>query len=609
MDTFKAFVGIDFGTSNIGFAYSFPQNKNKIYLATSVTQPGNIKASENEDSSTITDAEVALSSKHDFKLTENRVPPVLLLNADGTINAFGKPAVDRYAQLVLTNRHQGYRYFDNIKLELYKIDDLTHESEIQDSEGRKILALELFPKLLRHVGKIALRSMRENLPKSIKITPSSVFWMVSIPAIWSDSARQFMRQAIVEAGIPRARIRLVREPEAAAIFLKSKMTQNEDDMLKLSVGKKYIIADLGAGIVDICVHEVLPGDRLRELYRATGNDVGGNSVDHMFIQFIIKIVGEESWKYFHWPKYFDFVKLMRNFEVIKRKFMHETKEIAIEIPSSLITIAEQKSKLKFSDIVNNIDCHELVNVKGGATLLIKKELVESFFKPSIDDIVRMLNDVMKETKNEVSNLLLIGGYSSSEYVKECIQKDLASLTVSRIPENELAVLKGTTLMGYEPDDIIERRSRFTYGFAVARTFNEKEDPRSLKFFRDGKILCRDVFYKVIDKNQLLRIGDKFRLETRNNDRKFFQFKQRDACAQLFRSNADDPKYCTKEEGCTEVFSTRIEAPTKGWSERLCTDYVLVVGNTDFEVHAYDIFTGRKYSTKEENRMMKPFLLA
>ncbi|XP_060597457.1 heat shock 70 kDa protein 12A-like [Ruditapes philippinarum] len=611
MGTFKAFVAIDFGTSNTGFAFSFPSNKDKIFLAIEESPEGNTPASENADGSTIPDGEVALSSIHVIKLTENRVPPVLLLNADGTINAFGKPAVDRYAQLVLTHRHQGYRYFHNIKMDLYKIDDLTHESEIQDSQGRKILAIELFSKLIRHIGKLALRSMRERLPKGVRIIPTSVNWTVSIPAIWSDSGRQFMREAIVEAGIPRDRIRLVREPEAAVIFWKSKMlkSQDESERKKFSVGNKYIIADLGGGTVDICVHEILPGERFRELHRATGNDVGGNSVDFMFIQFMKKIVSEEVWKCFYWPKYFDFVKLMRTFEVIKRNIAHETKEIVIEIPSSLITIAERNSNLKFSDMINAIDEHEFVSLEGEATLHIKKEIIESFFKPSIDGVLRMLRDIVTGTGNQVSNLLLTGGYSSSNYVKESIQREMSSMVISSVPENELAVLKGAVLMGYEPDDIIERRSRFTYGFAVATPFKEKEHPRSLQFFRDGKILCRDVFQKVIDKNQLLRVGDRFRMETRNNDRKFFQFKQRDACAQLFRSTADDPKYCIKEEGCTEVFTTRIKAPVKGWSERLCTDYVLVVGDTDFEVQAYDIFTGEKYSTKEENRMMKPFHLA
>ncbi|XP_045215250.2 heat shock 70 kDa protein 12A-like [Mercenaria mercenaria] len=443
--------------------------------------------------------------------------------------------------------------------------------------------------------------MRETISNNSKVNPNSVFWVLTIPAIWSDSARQFMREAAAEAGIPRDRIRLVREPEAAAIFWKKGMqTSGNLNIKKLSVGNKYIIADLGGGLVDICVHEILPDDRFRELHKATGNDLGGNSVDNMFIQFLMKVVSDKVWKIFFRQQYFDFVKLMRSFEEFKRKFDTKTEKIVIELPASLIKLAEQNARSTFSDIVKAVEEHEYVTVVDETKLHLKKEIVESFFKPSVDGIVSMLTDILKECSNtEINNLILAGGYSASPYVTEFIKMEMARMDVTHVREQELAVLKGAVLMGFEPTDIIERRARYTYGFAIARPFEEKIHPRKLKFYRDGKVLCRDIYHKVIDKNQLLKVGDTFKVETRNNDRKFFKFKQREACAQLFRSTKDDPKYCTKEDGCTEVFSSKIEAPERGWSERLCTDYVLVVGDTDFEVLAFDIFSGRKYTTRKE----------
>ena len=45
------------------------------------------------------------------------------------------------------------------------------------------------------------------------------------------------------------------------------------------------------GTIDITVHEVCFGGKLKELYKATGGAWGGTMVDNAFLDFIAKLIG------------------------------------------------------------------------------------------------------------------------------------------------------------------------------------------------------------------------------------------------------------------------------------------------------------------------------
>jgi len=117
-----------------------------------------------------------------------------------------------------------------------------------------------------------------------------VLWIITIPAIWTDEARQFMSEAARKAGLTKTR--LVLEPEAAALYVIGKTLEfdiKSRTTAQLQVRKKYIVADLGGGTVDMCVHEILEGDQLRELYHATGAYTGGTKVNKKFPKFFKKL--------------------------------------------------------------------------------------------------------------------------------------------------------------------------------------------------------------------------------------------------------------------------------------------------------------------------------
>jgi molecular chaperone DnaK (HSP70) len=69
-------------------------------------------------------------------------------------------------------------------------------------------------------------------------------YVITVPAIWSDKAKELTRQAAVRAGIARKRLTLITEPEAAALFCATLCTD-----MDLREGDRFMVCDAGGGTV------------------------------------------------------------------------------------------------------------------------------------------------------------------------------------------------------------------------------------------------------------------------------------------------------------------------------------------------------------------------
>ena len=95
VDEIKFFVvGIDFGTTYSGYAFSLSCEKLTFY------------------------SPHVWSSGHGG-LTSLRTPTSLLLNPDQTFHSFGFTAEDKFADLVYKDEHRGFYFFQRFKMELH----------------------------------------------------------------------------------------------------------------------------------------------------------------------------------------------------------------------------------------------------------------------------------------------------------------------------------------------------------------------------------------------------------------------------------------------------------------------------------------------------------
>lgn len=71
-----------------------------------------------------------------------------------------------------------------------------------------------------------------------------ISYVITVPAIWSDKAKELTRQAAIAAGISRRKLMLITEPEAAALFCATLCKE-----VDLREGDRFLICDAGGGTV------------------------------------------------------------------------------------------------------------------------------------------------------------------------------------------------------------------------------------------------------------------------------------------------------------------------------------------------------------------------
>jgi len=71
-----------------------------------------------------------------------------------------------------------------------------------------------------------------------------ISYVITVPAIWKDSAKALTRLAATRAGIPSDRLELISEPEAAALYCATKSIE-----VDLNDGERFLICDAGGGTV------------------------------------------------------------------------------------------------------------------------------------------------------------------------------------------------------------------------------------------------------------------------------------------------------------------------------------------------------------------------
>ncbi|XP_052819485.1 heat shock 70 kDa protein 12B-like [Mya arenaria] len=154
-------AAIDFGTTFSGYAYSY----RKEYLR---------------------DPLQIYSNRWDGQILP-QAPTVLLFNSEKTESYFGFEAEEKYDGLIKRKEHKDWRYF-RFKMDLHREKKLTRKMTIKDAQGRNMPAVEVFAAAIRHLK----NHFMEQAKLRVKIQENEVRWVITVPAIWSDDAKEFM---------------------------------------------------------------------------------------------------------------------------------------------------------------------------------------------------------------------------------------------------------------------------------------------------------------------------------------------------------------------------------------------------------------------------------
>lgn len=134
--------------------------------------------------------------------------------------------------------------------------------------------------------------LKFKLPSSIiKSTP--IEYIVTVPAVWSDSAQAKTRACAAAAGMGK-NLQIISEPEAAAIYALHAM-----DPHSIRVGDTFVLCDAGGGTVDLIsytVTELKPILKVTEAAMGSGRLCGSTFLNRIFQKFLVdKLSLNEEW--------------------------------------------------------------------------------------------------------------------------------------------------------------------------------------------------------------------------------------------------------------------------------------------------------------------------
>jgi molecular chaperone DnaK (HSP70) len=210
---------------------------------------------------------------------------------------------------------------------------LNHETKVESVTGKYVPAVDVFVFMIKALKDHCLEVVAKQ--QTHKPAEHMIRWVLTVPAIWNDSAKDFMREAAFKAGLTKSKdsnqLLFALEPEAAGLFCKETQVKvfggETEDMLKLKEGEKYLIIDAaglfckeskvrafggdtekrlklmkgekylvidaGGGTVDITGYQVLNDGKVKELIIANGGAWGGITVDKKYKELLTELLGQE----------------------------------------------------------------------------------------------------------------------------------------------------------------------------------------------------------------------------------------------------------------------------------------------------------------------------
>lgn len=482
----KVVVGIDFGTSGTGYAYSY-DNPNKIILGNFPRQG------------------------HEFK-----VPTEIILDSKfEKIKAFGVECKEYVENNQLKN---GELYFKAIKMNLYKkVNEIKPQNSTETYQIVDIIA-----KILEYVKEIIIKKINDGYPD---IMENQIKWVVTVPSIWDYFQREIMIQASEKVGFFNEFTNTVNflalEAEAASLYCSK---DNTIDLKYLENGKSYILCDLGGGTGDIVTHKKENNGKIKEISPPEGGNFGSDEIDK-------RIYNKVFYKIF---KFKDFNDLKKKNKEIGTPFKEE-----ILLQGWLAFLEEIQKKKKITKnsegktfnlncqlFENFIDKNKLqdaideynksvqkdweIKIHTKLWLTIPYKIFFDLINEHAKEISNKLNKIY-ENNPDIESILFVGGYSSNEILLNSIKSNTNFKNVVYLfPSKPLyAVVEGAVLFGLEPDIVELRKAPYTIGFNADLKWDERiHGGKGEKIFNEAlKIYqCKNAFDKFIEIGQDIYYG-------------------------------------------------------------------------------------------------------
>ncbi|KAH3747262.1 heat shock 70 kDa protein 12A-like isoform X2 [Dreissena polymorpha] len=559
-------ASIDFGTTFSGWAFSFKHEFER--------DPGKVYAKQWTGS----------------QIVSLKAPTCALIRPCGAVlEHFGYEAESRYSDLALEKLHGDWFYFKRFKMMLFNKMDLHRDTEIEDAMGKKLPARIVFSLCIKYLKDDAMKTINTRLTGD-EIRENDIRWVLTVPAIWNDAAKQFMREAAEEAKIDGRNLLIALEPESASLYCHHLPSEvSAGSVSTFQPGTKYMILDAGGGTVDITVHQVAHNGGLVELHKASGGAWGGTKVDEAYEKFLEEITGNNGvMTRFKEDNMENYVDLMRDFEVKKRE-INPTAQCNFRLPSSLIEMIRDLTKKPLKDLIATSRYKDKLTILGDK-LRLAGELATSLFDLPIQSIIAHVTSLLeKPNVTDCHIIVMVGGFSEAAILQSRVKEAFPHVKVITPSDAGVAVLKGAVIFGHNPGAIAQRVLKLSYGQEATHPFTEdclKKHPKADRERDDnGIVRCFNVVDIHARAGQAVTEGQ---LQSEQVYTPLYD-DQHEMESAVLTSPLEDPQYVTD---CTEIGKWTFpikDAGKKGKEREFGVSFMF--GGTEVKVKIVDKATG------------------
>lgn len=428
------------------------------------------------------------------KATQNQWIPSVVSYADSTSGyKVGNLALDdqrKHPQDVIVDakRMLGHRYDDEIIQKLknkwfFKIEPEKDGSiKIITCQGTKS-PVQVIRDIIRYLLNIA----KEN-NGNIEITHA----VITVPANSNITQRQETKYAAQLAGI--SHVHLIHEPTSAIIAY---WFSNSGDY-NSNQGKKTVLTyDFGGGTLDVSLASV-DGNNIEVVASSGEMEIGGRDIDNNLVDYYLDKIGKKSLK-----------DLARKDGAAGNKARTKMRKIYDECYNTKISFSTTDKDHSFNPDIefDDIDDAE-IKITSKEFELINKGIIDQLAKPLDRVFETAKENNLNITKNNLTDVILIGGSSYNKFVNECLLTYFKKMPIKNTDPRD-AVAKGA---------VIEARRKFVDNTS---SIPEDKDLKEMKLddicaISIGPALLGGKMSKLIPKGSKFPITKKMNFVTGKN---------------------------------------------------------------------------------------------
>ena len=282
-------------------------------------------------------------------------------------------------------------------------------------EGKTYTPQEISAMILQYIKTYAEEYLGEKITKAV----------ITVPAYFNDAQRQATKDAGKIAGLDVERI--INEPTAAALAFGIDKTDKE---------QKVLVFDLGGGTFDVSILELADGT-FEVLSTAGDNVLGGDDFDNVVVDWLVDQFKKDNG-----------VDLKND-----KMAMQRLKESAEKAKKDLSSMVSTQISLPFISAGANGPLHIETSLSRAKFEDMTRHLVERCIGP-----VRQALKDSGLTKNDIHQVLLVGGSTRMPAVQELVRQELGKEPNRSVNPDEVvaigAAIQGAVISGDVKDVLL-----------------------------------------------------------------------------------------------------------------------------------------------------------